>query len=102
MLPPQIQTNYRKCAIGLRALAPIETAPEMATPIEPPEIQPPTPGNPTEPPPEGPPGNPRPEVPPPAHEPGEPAPPDNLPGERQTNFSSAAQTNRLRPIQQVS
>jgi hypothetical protein len=51
----------------------------MAAPIEPPEIQPPTPGNPTEPPPKEPPGNPRPELPPPVCEPGEPAPLDNLP-----------------------
>jgi hypothetical protein len=54
--------------------------------IEPPEIQPPTPGNPTEPPPEGPPGNPRPEIPPPVHEPGEPPSPDNLPGKTPDEF----------------
>jgi hypothetical protein len=53
----------------------------IAQPIEPPEIQPPSPGNPTEPPSEDPPGSPQPDViPPPIHEPGEPPPPDDLPG----------------------
>jgi hypothetical protein len=50
------------------------------SPIEPPEIPPPTPGHPTEPPPDIPPGSPNPEAPPPMREPGEAPIPDELPG----------------------
>ena len=79
------------------------TVPEMAAPpIEPPEIQPPTPGNPTEPPAEEPPGNPRPEVPPPVREPGEPAPPDNLPGRTPDEFPVRGPNNPTTPNPAVS
>jgi hypothetical protein len=58
----------------------------MSTPIEPPEIPPPTPGTPTEPPREDPPGNPQPDIPPPIHEPGTPPRPEELPGKTPDEF----------------
>jgi hypothetical protein len=65
---------------GIRVVIALTNGDAMPTPIEPPEIPPPTPGTPTEPPREQPPGNPQPEMPPPIREPGEPPTPDELPG----------------------
>jgi len=58
----------------------------MPTPIEPPEIPPPTPGTPNEPPREDPPGTPRPDIPPPIYEPGAPPRPEELPGKMPDEF----------------
>jgi hypothetical protein len=67
-----------------------------ASPVEPPEIPPATPGTPSEPPPGIPPGNPRPEIPPPVREPGEPPRPDELPGKTPDELAgSPSATDRL-------
>ena len=69
-----------------------------STPVEPPEIPPPTPGTPSEPPPGIPPGNPRPDIPPPVHEPGEPPRPDELPGKTPDELELRRPHGRTDPV----